>query len=80
MTPQVPPLFVTSAECGALLGIAESSWPRIRRKWEERGFPKPNPETGKYLWPAVRTWVFKDNGFNDTTREFDPQDGLENWS
>lgn len=74
-----PPLFVTGRECCERLGISESSWPAIRRRWEERGFPRPNAETGKYLWPAVRAWVFQDNGFHGNLA-VDPPDGEETWT
>lgn len=75
--PAQPPLFVNEKECAALLGICETSWPPLRRKWEARGFPKPNADTRKYLWPAVQAWVLADNGFHGNVPE--PADGEENW-
>lgn len=71
------PLFVNQKECAALLGLSESAWPATRAKWETRGFPKPNKDTGKYFWPAVKAWVFADNGFHATLPE--RPDGKENW-
>lgn len=73
------PLFVNEQECSRLLGIAESSWPAIRRQWEKRGFPRPNPDVKKYLWPAVLAWVFRDNGF-DGNLSAAQMDGPEDFS
>ena len=72
------PLFVNEKECARLLNISETSWPSIRRKWESRGFPKPNAETKKYLWPAVKAWVFADNGFRASIPS--QPDGEEDWN
>lgn len=77
--PSTETLFVNETECCARLGIAESSWPAIRRQWDLRGFPRKNPETGKYLWPAVRAWVFHDNGFH-ANLTVEPDDGEERWT
>jgi hypothetical protein len=73
----IPPLFVNEQECAARLGIAITSWPTIRRKWEARGFPKPHIEVGKHFWPAVSAWVRADNGASNDSREAEL--AKENW-
>lgn len=72
------PLFVNEKECAERLGVAVSSWPIVRRRWEARGFPKMNAETKKYLWPQVKDWVFRDNSFRANLSGH--PDGAEDWS
>ena len=71
------PLFINGKECAERLGVEPGSWPAVRRRWEERGFPKPNAETNKYLWPKVKAWVFQDNELHASVEG--AEDGPEDW-
>lgn len=47
------------------LGMAKDTWFRKRGCLYERGFPKPDKDTGLYLKADVDAWISRQSRFDD---------------
>lgn len=73
-----PPQFLSDAEIGRRLGIAEGEWPRVRTAFEREGMPAKDPIAKKRFWPAVEQWLLNRHGISNSVPV--PPDGKENWT
>ncbi len=72
------PLFLSDAEVGRRLGIAEGEWPRVRTAFEREGMPRKDAVANKRYWPAIERWLLARNGFSDSVHA--PPDGKDDYS
>lgn len=72
-----PPQFLSDAEIGRRLGIAEGEWPRVRTAFERDGLPRKDPVANKRYWPAIERWLLARYGFSDSV--YVPPDGKDNF-
>ena len=71
-------VYLSDAEIGRRLGIAEAEWPRVKREFEAEGMPAKDAITKKRFWPSIVWWLYKRHGLLDGGATL-PVDGKENW-
>ena len=75
------PLYLSEAAIAQrVLGRdSKVKWAAIAAVWEREGLPRVDPVTGYRYWPAVRSFLDRRHGLNQSTLP-STVDGAENWN
>lgn len=80
--PLIEPRGLTAGEVAFYLGISPVKFTEIKERLYERGFPRPDPDTGRYDVKAVDFWWDSESGIVATSPSnlSEAERELEKWA